>query len=176
VAILEHDHQAWRTCLSVGRIACRANLQGTSLPDGSPLAAGCRAVVGADRRTAASTIPPSSTGPAALAEGRARRGLGDPNIEHFLFDRPDADLAGGPGSPRRPQLLLARLRRAGRHLAHDGGHGAHGIRGTVALNSDVCNEYPRIIEEGNKLGWEWMGHGTTNSILLNSQSEARSAR
>ena len=48
----------------------------------------------------------------------------------------------------------------------------YGIRGTVALNSDVCNEYPRIIEEGNKLGWEWMGHGITNSIMLNSQSEA----
>ena len=48
----------------------------------------------------------------------------------------------------------------------------HGVRGTVALNSDVCREYPRIIEEGKKLGWEWMGHGITNSILLSQQSEA----
>ena len=47
-----------------------------------------------------------------------------------------------------------------------------GVRGTVALNSDVCREYPRIIEEGKKLGWEWMGHGITNSILLNQQTEA----
>ena len=47
-----------------------------------------------------------------------------------------------------------------------------GVRGTVALNSDVCREYPRIIEEGNKLGWEWMGHGITNSIILNPQTEA----
>jgi len=46
------------------------------------------------------------------------------------------------------------------------------VRGTVALNSDVCREYPRIIEEGRKLKWEWMGHGTTNSILLNAQPEA----
>ncbi len=46
------------------------------------------------------------------------------------------------------------------------------MRGTVALNSDVCNEYPRIIEEGKKLDWEWMGHGTTNSILINAQTEA----
>ena len=46
------------------------------------------------------------------------------------------------------------------------------MRGTVALNSDVCREYPRIIEEGKKLGWEWMGHGITNSILLNQQTEA----
>ena len=47
----------------------------------------------------------------------------------------------------------------------------HGFKGTVALNSDVCRHYPRIIEEGKKLGWEWMGHGTTNSILLDRQSE-----
>ena len=47
-----------------------------------------------------------------------------------------------------------------------------GVRGTVALNSDVCREYPRIIEEGKKLGWEWMGHGITNSILLSDQTEA----
>jgi hypothetical protein len=48
----------------------------------------------------------------------------------------------------------------------------YGVKGTVALNSDVCRHYPRIIEEGNKLGWEWMGHGTNNSTLFNTQSEA----
>jgi allantoinase len=48
----------------------------------------------------------------------------------------------------------------------------HGVRGTVALNSDVCSEYPRIIEEGKRLGWEWMGHGITNSIRIGDQSEA----
>ena len=48
----------------------------------------------------------------------------------------------------------------------------HGVKGTVALNSDVCTHYPRIIEEGNKLGWEWMGHGNNNSTLINSQTEA----
>ena len=47
----------------------------------------------------------------------------------------------------------------------------HGFKGTVALNSDVCRHYPRIIEAGNTLGWEWMGHGISNSELLNEQSE-----
>jgi peptidoglycan/xylan/chitin deacetylase (PgdA/CDA1 family) len=47
----------------------------------------------------------------------------------------------------------------------------HGIKGTVALNADVCANYPRIIEEGKKLGWEWMGHGTNNSTIINKQSE-----
>jgi peptidoglycan/xylan/chitin deacetylase (PgdA/CDA1 family) len=47
----------------------------------------------------------------------------------------------------------------------------HGFKATVALNSDVCDHYPRIIEEGNRLKWEWMGHGTNNSTLINRQSE-----
>jgi allantoinase len=36
----------------------------------------------------------------------------------------------------------------------------------------VCERYPRIIEEGRNLGWEWMGHGNNNSTLLAGQSEA----
>src|SRR5256885_3166987 len=31
--------------------------------------------------------------------------------------------------------------------------------------------YPRIIEGGKQLGWEWMGHGNNNSTLINRQSE-----
>jgi hypothetical protein len=30
------------------------------------------------------------------------------------------------------------------------------LRGTVALSSDVCRHYPRIIESGKQLGWEWI--------------------
>jgi peptidoglycan/xylan/chitin deacetylase (PgdA/CDA1 family) len=47
----------------------------------------------------------------------------------------------------------------------------YGVKGTVALNSDVCLHYPRIIEGGKALGWEWMGHGFSNSVLINRQSE-----
>ena len=42
----------------------------------------------------------------------------------------------------------------------------NGIRGTVALNGEVCTYYPRIMEEAIKLNWEFMGHGVTNSALL----------
>ncbi len=48
----------------------------------------------------------------------------------------------------------------------------HNVRATVALNSDVCNRYPIIIEEGKRRGWEFMGHGITNSLLLANLSEA----
>jgi peptidoglycan/xylan/chitin deacetylase (PgdA/CDA1 family) len=40
------------------------------------------------------------------------------------------------------------------------------IRGTVALNSDICSEHPRIIEAAMDLKWEFMGHCQTNSQLL----------
>jgi peptidoglycan/xylan/chitin deacetylase (PgdA/CDA1 family) len=40
------------------------------------------------------------------------------------------------------------------------------IRATVALNSDVCDFYPRIIEEAVKRDWEFMGHNQSNSRPL----------
>jgi allantoinase len=43
----------------------------------------------------------------------------------------------------------------------------HGIRGTVALNSEVCAHHPQIIEHGRKLCWEWMGHCESNTRRLN---------
>ena len=43
----------------------------------------------------------------------------------------------------------------------------YGIRGTVALNSEVCDDYPPIIEEAVRLKWEFMGHNQSNSRLLN---------
>jgi peptidoglycan/xylan/chitin deacetylase (PgdA/CDA1 family) len=42
----------------------------------------------------------------------------------------------------------------------------HGIKATVALNASVCQDYPIIIEEGKKRGWEFMGHGITNSKMI----------
>jgi allantoinase len=48
----------------------------------------------------------------------------------------------------------------------------HNVRASVLLNSEVCEHYPIIIQEGKKRGWEFLGHGTTNSILLSGLSEA----
>jgi allantoinase len=96
-----------------------------------------------------------------------------PNIEHFQFNRHATSIAGG--GVLNPDVRNYSWRDYGVRV------GIwrlmeimekYGVRGTVALNSDVCREYPRIIEEGRKLKWEWMGHGTTNSILLNAQPEA----
>jgi peptidoglycan/xylan/chitin deacetylase (PgdA/CDA1 family) len=97
-----------------------------------------------------------------------------PNIEHFLFDRPSSTLVAGTAG-LVPDVLNYSWRDYGARvgvwrlmdvLDH------HGVKATAALNSDVGRFYPRIIEAGNSLGWEWMAHGTNNSTLLNAQSEA----
>ncbi len=41
------------------------------------------------------------------------------------------------------------------------------MRGTVALNSNLCAVHPQIIAAGNKLKWEWMGHNESNTRRLN---------
>lgn len=43
----------------------------------------------------------------------------------------------------------------------------HGVRGTVALNADLCDHHPQIIEKALALGWEFMGHNESNTRRLN---------
>ena len=94
-----------------------------------------------------------------------------PNIEHFLFDRPSTRLTNLPVNPDvlnyswRDYGVRVGIWRMMEVMER------YGVKGTVALNSDVCARYPRIIEEG-KNGWEWMGHGNNNSTLFAGQSEA----
>jgi allantoinase len=96
-----------------------------------------------------------------------------PNIEHFRFNLPSTSLASI--GPLNPDIRNYSWRdygvRVGIFRMMDIMQ-RYGVRGTVALNSDVCREYPRIIEEGKKLNWEWMGHGITNSVIINAQGEA----
>jgi peptidoglycan/xylan/chitin deacetylase (PgdA/CDA1 family) len=82
-----------------------------------------------------------------------------PNIEHFHLDL-------GPGAPdvrnysRRDYGNRVGIWRLMEVLTR------HKIRGTVALNGEIVQHYPRIIEETQRLGWELMGHGLTNSSML----------
>ena len=51
------------------------------------------------------------------------------------------------------------------------------LRATVALNSELCVQHPELIEEGNARGWEWMGHGQSNTRPMKSvQDEPRVIR
>ena len=95
-----------------------------------------------------------------------------PNIEHFHFDKP-ATSATPVTMQFKPDVLNYAWRDYGVRVGiwrmmevMD----RHGFKGTVALNSDVCGEYPRIIKAGNELGWEWMAHGRTNSEMFSHQT------
>jgi allantoinase len=48
----------------------------------------------------------------------------------------------------------------------------YGIRASAALNSEVCDHHPEIIEEGSNLGWEWIGHNQTNAMRLSEMDPA----
>ena len=92
-----------------------------------------------------------------------------PNIEFFsLMEKVPAG-SGGPGTPV-PDIPSWSARDYGNRV------GVfrlmrvlnrYGVPGTVALNSDLCAHHPEIIAEGQKLGWEWMGHCESNTRRLN---------
>lgn len=91
-----------------------------------------------------------------------------PNVEHYAIDRPSTSIYP-PTSNLAPDVLNYSWRDYGPRVGIwrmmevlD----RHGIRGTVALNSDVCKVNPQIVEEGMKRDWEFMGHGMNNSNLM----------
>jgi len=98
-----------------------------------------------------------------------------PNIETFPLDQ----LIPGGKSKRAPDVNNWAKREYGNRV------GAFrlmktlsrfGIRGSVALNSDVCDAAPDVIDEALKLGWELMGHGQTNSRQLNQAASIEEER
>ncbi|MBV8534351.1 MAG: polysaccharide deacetylase, partial [Alphaproteobacteria bacterium] len=92
-----------------------------------------------------------------------------PNIEFFSLEDQVPKGAGGSSNPA-PDVPQWAIRDYGNRI------GVfrlmevierYGIRGTVALNSNLCEQHPIILEEGNKRGWEWMGHNESNTRRLN---------
>jgi allantoinase len=49
---------------------------------------------------------------------------------------------------------------------------AVGVRASVLLNSEVCEQYPQIVTAGVERNWAWLGHGETNSRLHTGFEEA----
>jgi hypothetical protein len=50
------------------------------------------------------------------------------------------------------------------------------MRGTVALNSEVCDDYTQIVGDAVKLGWEFMGYNQGNSRYLHFMSPEEERR
>lgn len=96
-----------------------------------------------------------------------------PNIEHFHWGAP-----GMAMTPMTASLSPDVLNYAWRDYGARVGVwrvmdilAKHGVRATAALNSEVCDQYPQIVEAGRKLGWEWMAHGPSNSMLFTGMPE-----
>lgn len=96
-----------------------------------------------------------------------------PNIEYFYYDRPAISLTPLTAG-MKPDVLNYAWRDYGARVGiwrlmeiFD----KHAIPCTAALNSECCTHHPQIIAEGNRLGWEWMAHGRTNSEFVNAQPE-----
>jgi allantoinase len=94
------------------------------------------------------------------------------NMEHFPEDRPGPAIV-----PQTAQLKPDPLNYGWRDYGQRVGIwrlmetlDKYGLSASVCLNSDVCREYPRIIEEGSKRKWEWMGHGRNNTEIVNGLS------
>ena len=92
-----------------------------------------------------------------------------PNVEVWHYDSPVGTGVSPNPSNRVPDVINYAWREYGLRVGLwrladvlD----AAGVKATVALNSQVCDAHPKVVEEMKKRGWEFMGHGTTNSESL----------
>jgi len=87
-----------------------------------------------------------------------------PNIEVFALNEPVPS-----GSGKVPDVPAWSLRdygaRVGIFRIMDV-LSKRGIRATASVNSEVCDDYPQIIEDAVGLGWEFLGHGQSNTRRL----------
>jgi len=96
-----------------------------------------------------------------------------PNIEHFHWGQPAMAM-----TPMTAGLTPDVLNYAWRDYGARVGIwrlmdilDRHGIKVSAALNSEVCAQYPQIVEAGNARGWEWIAHGPSNSMLFTGMPE-----
>ncbi|MBR0902686.1 polysaccharide deacetylase family protein [Bradyrhizobium liaoningense] len=94
------------------------------------------------------------------------------NLEHFPEDRPGPAIV-----PHTAHFMPDALNYGWRDYGQRVGIwrlmetlDKHGLPASVCLNSDVCREYPRVVEEGSKRRWDFMGHGRNNSEIVNGLS------
>jgi peptidoglycan/xylan/chitin deacetylase (PgdA/CDA1 family) len=92
-----------------------------------------------------------------------------PNVEVWHYDSPVGTGVSPNPSNRVPDVINYAWREYGMRVGLwriadvlD----AVGAKATVALNSQYCETFPKHIAEMVKRGWEFMGHGTTNSENL----------
>ena len=92
-----------------------------------------------------------------------------PNVEVWRYDSP----AGQAISPNDRNIVPDVINYAWREYGLRVGLwriadilDAAGVKATVALNSAVTETHPKAVDEMRRRGWEFMGHGVTNSENL----------
>lgn len=94
------------------------------------------------------------------------------NVEHHPFGKGGASV-NDRAAAAQPDVLNHSWRdygpRVGMWRLFDALDKAH-VPASAALNSEVCDRYPQLIEEGVKRGWEWIGHGANNSERLSGMA------
>lgn len=92
-----------------------------------------------------------------------------PNVEVWHYDSPAGTAVSPNVANRVPDVINYAWREYGMRVGLwrladvlD----AAGIKASVALNSAICETFPKAMEQMKKRGWEFMGHGTTNSENL----------
>lgn len=101
----------------------------------------------------------------------------NPNVEFFRLD----DVMPGRVNERVPRDI-AKVPNVRNWAVRDYGNrvgfwriletlNRYGIRASAALNSEVCDHHPEIIEAAVRHGWELLGHGATNALRLDEMPE-----
>src|SRR5258707_13032811 len=132
------------------------------------------------RRYGPLTNVPITRRPRLTWPGGARVALGvNPNIEFFGLD----DVMPGNQNERVPRDH-AQIPNVRNWAVRDYGNRVgiwrimevltrYGTRASAALNSEVCDHHPEIIEEAGRLGWELIGHNETNALRLTEMDGAQ---
>jgi peptidoglycan/xylan/chitin deacetylase (PgdA/CDA1 family) len=104
-----------------------------------------------------------------------------PNLEYFHLDDPLPGIHNErvpPAVAKVPDVRSWSIREYGNRVGvwrFFEVLSRYGIRGTAALNSDLCDFHPEIIDKAVELGWEFMGHCETNARRLNEMQPEREA-
>jgi len=101
------------------------------------------------------------------------------NVQHFPNDRPEVVHAIVPATANfQPDILNTTWRDYGMRVGIWRLFeilGRRGVPASALLNRDVCREYPAAVEEGNRLGWEWLAMSHHGGSYLNGLSESEEA-
>ncbi len=97
-----------------------------------------------------------------------------PCLEHFALDQPMPE-----GTRKVPDIPTWSKRDYGNRVGVFRIFDAldrHSIRATAAINSDLCDAHPEIMEEVAKREWGVIAHGESNSRFLNGMEPAEEQR